>query len=188
MRSRARGHTLLEITVSTVILSLLILAAATASKIAIVATADVALTDHSAGEERRTLDTIGQQLLSASRATLQGTPSVQGVTAENLQAGVSYQDLRFRKVIGFRNGAVTYEPATGQTAAQLARTVDRLGRGSLVLINHGATTTLLDDVRSVAFQLAGAKLTVTLVLGNATAGDSTTGTTTRVLDFVLRVP
>ena len=118
MRSR-RGMTLLEISISTAILGFLVFAAATVAKVALDATGDVVLLDVADGVERRADSQLDDLLLSASQATLQGIPSNQGSVAETMLSGVDYQDLRFRRVVGFLNGALTYEPPNGTTAMRL---------------------------------------------------------------------
>lgn len=180
MRNR-RGMTLLEVSISTTVLSVLVFAAATVARVAMVATGAVVSDDAADGKERRTEDRLDELLLSASVATLQGIPATQGQVAETMLDGVDYRDLRFRRVVGFLNGALTYEPPLGTSALRLYRAVDRVGAGSLVLEDGGATTTLLADVSSVTFRRSGTKLTATVVHGH---GDLETD----VHDLVLRVP
>ncbi len=89
-----RGLTIVELSVSTAILSVLVLAASTASQTALTATADVVANDAEEGTARHALDRLELLLVSASRSTLEGVPVGQGVTPEPLQEGVDYRDLR----------------------------------------------------------------------------------------------
>jgi prepilin-type N-terminal cleavage/methylation domain-containing protein len=175
-----RGMTLLELSISTVVLAFLVFTAATVAKVALDATGEVVVADADAGKERRTDDRLEELLLSASLATLQGVPN-QGQVAEFMQEDVVYQDLRFRRVVGFVDGARVYEPALTESAARLYRSTTRSGTGSLVLEDGGTTTTLLEDVTALSVRLDGTKLTVSIDHGHHES-------VTDVHDLVLRVP
>lgn len=179
-----RGYTLMEVTLSTVLLSAMVFAASVASHVALTATSDVTADDIAAGTERRTGDRLDDLLLSASLATLEGIPSGKGVTPEPMQPGTDYADVRFRRVTGFVGGAVAYEPPVTSASAKLARSVDQSGAGSLVLVDGQTTTTLMSDVDSVLFRLSGNKLSATITFGR----HDTDAATSRTIDFVLRVP
>ncbi len=179
-RRARRGMTMLELSISTVVLAFLVFAAASVAKVALDATGNVVLADTTAGKERRTDDRLEELLLSASLATLQGIPS-QGQVAESLQDDSDYQDLRFRRVVGFAAGAIVYEPAFGATATRLYRSTTREGTGSLVLEDGGNTITLLEDVTGLTVRRSGNKLTVTVEHGRYESE-------TDVHDLVLRVP
>ncbi len=183
MDRRLRGMSLLEISISTSILSLLVFAAASSSRMALLATTDISERDAEAGAERRTAVQLRELLLSASQAELEGIPVGQAVMAEPMQDDVDYQELRFRRVVGFVNGALGYEPPIGAAAFKLRRTVDAVGNGSLVLDHANQSASLLADVRSVIFRRAGAKLTATITYGHH--GEDVT---TSAIDVVLRVP
>lgn len=178
-----RGLSLLEISISTSILSLLVFAAASSSRVALLATSDVNARDAEAGSERRTSVQLRELLLSASQAELEGVPAGQAVLAEPMQDDVDYQELRFRRVVGFVDGALTYEPPMGAAASRLFRAADPEGDGALVLETANRSAVLLADVRSVNFRRAGAKLTVTITYGHH--GEDAI---TSAIDVVLRVP
>lgn len=175
-----RGMTMLELSLSTVVLAFLVFAAASVAKVALDATGTVVVADATAGKERRTSDRLEELLLSASLAMLQGTPS-QGQMVEPLQEDVDYADVSFRRVVGFADGAVIYEPAPGTAPMRLYRSTVRTGTGSLVLEDGGSTITLLDHVTGLSVRRSGNKLTVTVEHGDHEIR-------TDVHDLVLRVP
>ncbi len=182
-RRRRRGMSLLEISISTSILSMLVFAAASSSRFALTATADVSERDAAAGAERRTAVQLRELLLSASQAELEGIPAGQAVLAEPMQDDVDYQELRFRRVVGFVAGALAFEPPLGTAAFRLRRAVDAEGSGALVYDAAAQSVALLSDVRSVVFRRTGSKLTATITYGQH--GEQVT---TSVIDVVLRVP
>lgn len=179
---RLRGLTALEVAISAAVVSGLVLAASTASVRAIDVTADVVSADAAAGSERRVVDRLAELLLSASRATLEGIPSQQGSVAEPLQEGVDYADLRFRRVVGFVDGDVAFEPAPGNAPYRVERRAQTQGREALVLIAGAAETILIEEVAGATFRLDGNRLTLTLERGDYRH------TVTTSADFVLRVP
>jgi hypothetical protein len=182
-RNRRRGTSLLEITISTAILAFLVFAAAQASRVAISTADDVTERDATTGDERRTSDRLEEFLLSASLGTLEGLPAQQGVAVEPMQDDVDYQELQFRRVVGFEKGEIAYEPPTGASAARLYRSVDKAGDGTLVLEERGNSSLLLSDVTAVVFRKSGSKLTVEISTGR---GDDAPAE--RVTELVLRVP
>ena len=181
-RRLQRGTSLLEVSISTAILAFLVFAAASASRIAITTADDVNVRDAATGGERRTATRFEGQLLSASLSSLQGVPAKQGVVPEPMLEDVDYQELQFRRVVGFEKGAITYEPSLGTPAARLYRAVAQNGEGSLVLENRGQTSTLLAGVQSVNFRRVDSTLTIVVTSGR---GDESTVRTT---NLVLRVP
>lgn len=181
-RRGQRGLSVLELAVSTTILSALVMAASTASQTALTATADVVALDASGGSTRHTLDRLELLLVSASLGTLEGVPAAQGVTPEPLQEGVDYRDLRFRRVIGFSGGAPAFEPPLTAAAVVIQQAADGRGSGALQLVAGGRTATLQESVRSVTFRRDGSRLRVTLEFGSAAAATSSS-----TLDVVLRV-
>ena len=178
-----RGTSLLEVSISTAILAFLVFAAASASRIAITTADDVNVRDAATGGERRSATRFTGQLISVSLSSLQGIPANQGVVAEPMLEKTDYQELQFRRVVGYEKGAIVYEPALGTPAARLYRAVDpKTGYGSLVLENRGQTATLLADVQNVNFRREDATLTIDVTAGRG--HDATTRTT----HLVLRVP
>ncbi len=184
-RRRQRGLSALELAISTTILSALVMAASTASQTALTATADVVALDASGGSTRHTLDRLELLLVSASLGTLEGVPAAQGVTPEPLQDGVDYRDLHFRRVVGFAAGAPAFEPPLTAAPVVVQQAFDASGRGALQLVAGGRTSTLQESVRSVTFRRDGARLRVTLALGDADGTRHETSSST--LDVVLRV-
>jgi len=183
-RRLQRGTSLLEVSISTAILSFLVFAAASASRVAITTADDVTVRDAATGGERRSAARFEGQLISASLSSLQGIPANQGVVAEPLLENVDYAELQFRRVVGYEKGAIVYEPALGTAAARLYREVDpKSGEGSLVLENRGQTVTLLSGVQSVIFRLVDSTLTI-----EVTTGRGREAPTTRTTHLVLRVP
>jgi len=183
-RRLQRGTSLLEVSISTAILAFLVFAAAHASSVAISTADDVNVRDATTGGERRNASRFEGQLLSVSLSSLQGIPSNQGVAVEPMLEKVDYQELQFRRVVGYEKGAITYEPALGTAAARLYRSVDpKSGYGTLVLENRGQSSTLLSDVRSVVFRLVDSTLTI-----EVTTGSGHDAPITRTTNLVLRVP
>jgi hypothetical protein len=181
-RRLQRGTSLMEVSISTAILAFLVFAAASASRIAITTTNEVNVRDAATGGERRNSVRFTGQLISASLSSLQGIPANQGVVPEPMLENVDYQELQFRRVVGFEKGAIVYEPALGTPAARLFREVDKNGAGSLVLENRGQMATLLADVQSVNFRRVDS--TLTIVVTSERGNESTVRTT----NLVLRVP
>jgi hypothetical protein len=183
-RRLQRGTSLLEVSISTALLSFLVFAAASASRIAITTADDVTVRDATTGGARRNAARFEGQLISVSLSSLQGIPANQGVAVEPMLENVDYQELQFRRVTGFEQGAIVYEPALGTAAARLYRAVDpKTGIGTLALENRGLTSTLLEGVRSVNFRRVDSTLTITV-----TTGRGNEVPTTRTTNLVLRVP
>lgn len=183
-RRLQRGTSLIEVSISTAILSFLVFAAASASRVAITTTAEVNVRDATTGGERRNATRFTGQLISASLSSLQGIPAKQGVVPEPMLENVDYQELQFRRVVGFEKGAITYEPALGTPAARLYRAVDaKTGYGTLVLENRGQSSTLLADVRGVNFRRVDSTLTI-----EVTTGHGQEAPIIRTTNLVLRVP
>ena len=178
------GFTLMEVTLSTAILSMLVLAGATASKVALTATGDVVRLDAAGGRSSHTLEKMRRLLLSASVGSLQGTPAGVNKVPEPMQPATDYDNVQFRIVTGFANNAPVYQPALGTAPWKLYRSVDGRNRGALWLDDGHTTTKLLDDVESAKFQLAGRHLDATLV----TTSSDCAGTATVELQLNLLVP
>ena len=178
------GFTLLEVVISTGILSMLMLAAATSSQITMTAANSVTKVESSTGNASHFAERLRSYLVPASRSRLEAVPAGVNKVAETMLSGVSYDNIRFRTVTGFRNGAVVLTPAVGTNPWRIYRSVDARGTGSLWHDNGTRQTKLLDDVASASFTLTGKHLYVSLVSSCPDAA----GDTTTTFEIALLVP
>jgi hypothetical protein len=183
-RRSIRGSTLLEAVSSAGMLSMLVFAAFAASRTALRATDTVVGAEATAGRTDHTLGKLRQLFLSASVASLAATPAG-GVVPEPMQPDVDYDNVEFRIVTGWANGAPTLVPPAGEAPWKVRVEVAQDGRRSLVHEDGKSTTRLLDDVGAVTFRLDGICLHLSL---SSCANDCDVRGGDAVLDFVLRVP
>jgi hypothetical protein len=157
-----RGFTILETASSAALLSILVLAAFGASQMAMRATSRVASLDAADARSADTLTRLRRLLMPASLSTLEAVPSSPpGAAVEPMQDGVVYDNLQFRVVAGFTNGARVYVPALGAAPWRLWFQAGA-GSGALYLDDGSSTTALLEGVRGASFTLTGRSLSITL--------------------------
>jgi prepilin-type N-terminal cleavage/methylation domain-containing protein len=179
---RSRGFTLLEVLVSTAVLSVVALAAVTTTRAATTATGTVVKIDGADGATDDAFDLLRSRFVSASLGTLKGIP-VSGKVYETMLPNTVYADVQFRAVTGLSKGARVFTPPMNLAAWHLYRTVDAKGRGSLMFDAGSGGVPLLGDVRSLTFQLTGKRLVMTVVVGRP----DKTGSATHEVDFTLIV-
>ena len=158
--NRRGGFTLLETASSAALLSVLVLAAFGASQIAMRATSRVATVDAADARTGDALTRLRRLLMPASLSTLEGIPgSPPGALAEPMQDGIAYDNLQFRAVAGFQNGARVYVPAIGTPAWKVWFQAGN-GSGALLFDDGRSTTSLLENVRGATFTLTGRNLSI----------------------------
>jgi type II secretory pathway pseudopilin PulG len=156
-----RGFTLAETCVATAIFVTILFAGVTVSRTAMTAAGVAIASDSTAARVESAADHVRDELVDASLATLQAVPRG-GKVAENMQDGVAYDNLSFRRVTGVSTGAPLYAPPIGKPAQRFFVGVD--ARGAKVLeFDHGASTTVLvSDVASATFTKSGSQILVQL--------------------------
>ena len=177
---------MIETLTSASVLTLVVFAAAGASRVAMDCTGQVVSIEAAGGRASASLDRVRTLLLSASAETLTGIPaSSYGTIAELMLDEVDYRDLNFRTVSGYTDGTRTFVPALDQPPYRLYVVAATQERGSLVLDNGRTSTILLDDVRSLRVRRAGKEVHVVI---ESAQPESTHGSAIHDLGVVLMVP
>lgn len=183
LRRNVGGFTLLESVMSTAILSVLVLAAFGASEAAMRAMSRVASVEAADDRVANSLTRLRRLLMPASLSALEAIPPIAMAAPEPMQDSFVYDNVQFRIVTGFANGARVYVPPFGTSAWRIWYQAGGGGSGSLMLDDGKSVTSLLDGVRGATFVLRGRHLTITL----QTVRPDTGGTSTSELRLALLV-
>jgi hypothetical protein len=161
VRSDRAGFTFVEVCISAVLLSFLLILGVSMSRSAITAAGRTVEIDTSAARLDTALDRIRAQFVAASRSTLQAIPT--GKTApENMVDGVAYDNIRFRRVTGVSIGVPILYPTTDKPPLRFYLGVANLtaallydgGAGATVLVPDGATATFTKSGDQVVVALS----------------------------------
>jgi prepilin-type N-terminal cleavage/methylation domain-containing protein len=177
------GFTLIESLMSTAIMSVLVLAAFVASESAMRATSRVASVEAADERVANSLTRLRRLLMPASLSALEAIPPIALAAPEPMQDSFVYDNVQFRIVTGFANGARVYVPPFGTNAWRIWYQPGNGGNGSLMLDDGKSITSLLEHVRGATFVLRGRHLTITLL----TAKPDAQGTATCELRLALLV-
>lgn len=159
-RKDRAGFTLLEVLISSVILSFLLIVGISMSRSALASADQSVAIDSSATRLDAALDRMRAQFVATSKSTLQAIPT--GKTApEDMVDGVVYDNIRFRRVTGISLGAPLYFPPT--TAPPLRFYMGTYDSSPALLFDSGASSTvLIPDGATATFTRNGDQVVVAL--------------------------
>ena len=104
------GFTTIELGISGAVFGMIILLGVEASRSALNSTFSSVQRSERTQSMSRSFKDLGTQLTSAGISTLVATPAGSGSVPEAMQDGVSYNNVSFRRAIGFADGNVVYDP------------------------------------------------------------------------------
>lgn len=160
-RRGSAGFTLLEVLISSVILSFLLIIGISMSRTALASADQSVAIDSSATKLDAALDRMRAQFVATGRSTLQSIPTGK-VAPEAMVDGAIYDNIQFRRVTGISMGAPLYFPPVaappmrfymGTYNSSPALLFDS-GAGSTVLIPDGATATFVKNGDQVVVTLS----------------------------------
>lgn len=156
------GFTIVEVLVSTGVLSLLLLLAAQVSRASLSSTHRTVAIDVLDARVERTFGELRPLLRSASLATLMAVDSKVGGPAQPLVDGVIYDNLEFRDVVGWANGAALLEPPLTDPPYRLWFVAGVAGRGAIWFDDGRSAWPLMDGIDGVSIAKTGKRLAVDL--------------------------
>jgi hypothetical protein len=147
-RAGNAGFTLMEVCISSILLSFLLILGVSMAKAALASANRTVEVDTSAARLDAALDRMRAQFVATSRATLQAIPTGK-IAPEDMLDGVAYDNIRFRRIVGVSLGAPLFFPTTDLPPLRFYVGIDHLtsalmfdgGDGSTVLVPDGATAT-----------------------------------------------
>jgi prepilin-type N-terminal cleavage/methylation domain-containing protein len=164
MNARTRmdraGFTLIEVLISAVILSFLLIVGISMSRTALASADQSVAIDSSATKLDAALDRMRAQFVATSRGTLQGIPTG-GTAPENMVDGVVYTNIQFRRVTGISMGAPLFFPPL--TAPAMRFYIGTYNSSPALLFDSGAgSTVLVPDGATATFTKTGDQVVVAL--------------------------
>lgn len=161
-RADRAGFTLLEVLISAVILSFLLVVGISMSRTALASADQTVSIDSSATRLDAALDRMRAQFVATSRGTLQAIPTA-GTVPENMVDGVVYDNIRFRRVTGISLGAPLYFPPVAAPPLRFYMGVDPSTTAAALMFDSGAgSTILIPDGATATFTKNGDQVVVAL--------------------------
>lgn len=186
MSGRARGFTLPEVLISSMLLAGILLGGLLASRSSLVSTTESVVESETFARAGRVVGTIAGTLMAASRSTLQAAPA--GGPVGPMQDGVQYDNVTFRRALRFSNAATVFDPPMGEAPLGFRLEADPSSPGRSMLMFDGANVprVLARNVTQLEFSKNGNQLMVTVALDVRDGGQWKSSTVRRPL--VLRSP
>lgn len=158
---RRAGFTLMEVLVSTLLLSFLILMAGVVTRGAMGSTARTVVLDATDARLQRTLHRVRQRLTAASLSTLEAVPDGAALPAP-MADDVVYDNVDFRQVVGYAQGAPLYRPDPADAPMRLWFEADPAGgpTGTLWFDDGEQQVALMRGVEDVEVIKTGKRLAV----------------------------
>lgn len=160
---RRGGFTLIEVLISTVLLSFLILLAGTVTRGSMSSTARSVALDTANGRTQRALDRARAHLASASLATLEaalpGDPALLPMADD-----VACDNIAFRQVVGFAAGAPLLDPDPAELPMRLWLQADSgSGSGGTLWFDDGTQAApIAGEVVSLDITKSGRRLAIVI--------------------------
>jgi hypothetical protein len=160
VKTRQAGFTLVEVCISAVFLSLILVLGVSISRTALASADKSVAADITASRLDEALDRIRAQVVAASRGTLQAIPTGK-LVPEVMQDGVVYDNVQFRRVVGVSIGAPLYAPAVGQPPLRFFCGTDH-AQSALLFDNGAMAAVLIPDGATATFTKSGDQIIVSL--------------------------
>lgn len=154
------GFTLLEVLISAVILSFLLIVGISMSRTALASADQSVAIDSSATRLDAALDRMRAQFVATSRATLQAIPTG-GTAPEAMVDGVVYDNIQFRRVTGISMGAPLYFPPAAAPPMRLYMGTYN-SSPALLFDSSASSTVLVPDGATATFTKNGDQVVVAL--------------------------
>jgi len=170
---RRGGFTLIEVLISTALLSFLMLLAGVVTRGSMTTTGQGIALDSADGRVQRALERARRQLASASLATLQAEP-LDDPTLQPMTDAVAYDNVAFRQVTGFAGGEPLLEPDLAAAPMRLWFEPAGAGGGTVWLDDGAGAVALVRAVDALRITKAGRRLDLAIDFARPAAVASST--------------
>ncbi len=183
---RQSGFTLVESLISTAMLSVILISGVVVTRSAMLSSERSLNEDGARAGLDRLQQRAQQYLRSASRATLLAVPTG-GTKAVAMVDGVTYNNIEFRRVVGFAKGAVVYQPPVTKPPYRIYFQAELPnGSGSIYLDDGVQTVPLVRSITAASFTKSAKRITLDFSGHPESGCAKATARTTE--EIVLRVP